>query len=1681
MKPSAAQLSGLQYELAMALSSSLELEPILEAVLSVLLRQLDGRTAVVLAGDGARTPLVALPRAAAAMMTWLQADETRADGSTEQPLHRLYLEPNGVELHRFSLSGFGVLVLERRGPPLPAEVMRALEPLMERLGRAARACLDHATVRASEARFSELAATVPEVIFECRLAASGELSFDYVSPRGDAVLGLDPATLVEQPRALVDRLHPDDREGLVIALGVAASRRESFEHRVRLGDGGPQTRWLRIAANPRGPREDDRFSGLMEDISAQQQVATAEREAARLRMSSLLGLAGDAMVGADSSGRITHWNRAAEALLGYPASTILGEPLAQIMPERMRAAHAAGMARHMATGESGILGRPVELPALHADGREVQVELLVSRVEDGGEVFFIAVLRDLTERLRAERERARSVAEEQRFASALVELGRVALTDPVGLHGRLTSIVAAVLDIARVSVWSLDPASITCLDLFEAVEGLHSAGLVLEEQAFRPYFAALREESVIIAPDARTHRATSCFRESYLEPFGIVSMLDVPVRTLAGVEGVLCMEATERRDWRDTEVRFCLDAAGLLSQARERMVRARLEARHKIVLASIDDAVIACDTDQTVTLINPAAERLTGWTAAKALGRPLREVVRVLSAETSGPVDTLVTEVLASGIPGPKDVVRLLVRDEEQILIAKHADPILELGRLTGAVLTFRDVREREASRRALEEQNRKLHALREAIPDMLFSVTIDGQIQYQKTVPTPDLLVPPEELSAHTIGSLFPPETAAQLLRAVSETIRTDTVQTVEYAVERRTFEARFAPLSDFETTVIVRNVTEERSREDALRAERAWLQVMLSSASAVIYSLRLPDFAVDYISESVTTMLGFTTQQYLQPRFWELAVHPSDLPGLMSDFGRILTTGRMSYQYRHRHADGNYRWLQGELQLVRDSDGRPERFIGASFDVTDLKRSESRTAALLAVQQIVTQIGAAFLRGSDRSEELAVDEALDALGRLTRADRAYVFDYDGLFVNNTHEWCREGIIPQKSVLQRLPAGDFEFFLRSVMSGTWLHIPAVSALPPEAQAEKDLLSAQGIESLLAVPLMDDGSVRGFVGIDNPDLDPLSPSEFADLMQLMADTLVSGRRRTSSERALRQLNERLTRTSGQQRQLLDLSIDVARATSREELFVTLRNRLRPLLKADRVSMMERLDDGRRHLFRLLDSDPESATGAGTDMVSARTIEREVGDDIGGSAPALAMECKAAVTSRQYRLSDFPDWIQLQEVYGYNQFMVVPLLGTTGVFGTLNVAFTRAEPPTAEEVDWVSTFAAMLAAHLTLHEAREALQQLNLALETRVELRTRELRASEERFEQLFREAPQAMLIVDAERRVVQSNHRAQSLFRIEEGAFVGTPISELVPVGFRAQHDRLMDGFIERRDGPTLMTGINVPALRVDGSAFSAEIVLVPIDLNGEPHVLAGVTDVTDQLEAQAAVTRSLQEKETLLKEIHHRVKNNLQVISSLLMLQSEQMPSTRARELLAESVQRVRSMALVHQQLYGVESLERIDLGDYARTLAESLRGALAQDARLRVDASVVEVTVDTAVPFGLILNELLTNAFKYGLPQRGEGGEPTPGRTGEGFDIVVEVGIVEERIRVAVTDSGKGPPDGFDPARSSGLGLQLVRTLSRQLRGTLELDVDRGSRFAVTCPRGLVRSSETSAGGVP
>jgi PAS domain S-box-containing protein len=1687
---SGTDLVAIQLEAVMALSGSLELPAVLRDTLAVLVGRLGCSEGAIYAVPMPPAALRVEQRCALPPDRHFAIDaELRELGSLvhsdrlaaeDDELHH-HLSADDGERHLFLLPGFGLLELRKSGAALEAMVRCGLGAILRRLGVAARACEAHAALVASERRYAGLTETLPEMIFEGAIDDTGALVFDYASPRSVPVVGVSAAALCADASLLPAALADEERPRLQAALRQAQRAAESLEIVVRCVGDATAPRWLLLAANPilDDHGRPTRWTGFVKDVSASQRLEASEREAAQLRFAALFTSVSDAIVGADARGRISHWNRGAEQLFGYPASAIVGESLSRLVPESLRAAHEHGFARHIATGEARVLGRLLELPAVHADGRTLSVELLISRVESRGDVSFVGIMRDISARRRAEEEKALADAYERRLAAALLRVARLPSDDVQAFVQRVDEEIAAALSTERVSVWSSAVGRLVCRDLFEAPSGAHTADFVLAEADFSAYFAAIAEEESLVASDARAHPATACFRESYLEPLGIFAMLDVPLRSLDGVRGVLCIESLSPRIWTPAEVRFAEEVGSLLVQAIEKGMRRRLEVQHAVVLASIGDAVIACGKDARVTLLNPTAESLTGWTHAEALGQPVGDVFRTISASTRAPVELPVAAVLATGDVHVRigDVL-LLHRDGSVRPIADRAAAIVEDGRTSGVVLTFRDVSAEEAAQRAIAEQNERLRALGEAIPDMLFAVGIDGALRFSKEAPRSNLVVAPGEIPGQNVRTLFEPGLASRLLDAVRRSVSSAEVQTIEYDLElpigRQTFEARMARMSDEESTVLVRNVTEERARQAALEDERQRLAAVLNSTSAIIYAATLPDFRIEYISESVVAVLGFTREEFSAPGFWARAVHPDDRERVEAGLPGLFEKGHHVHEYRHVAADGSYRWLRDTVRLVFDAAGVPVRAVGASFDITERKVGEGRLAMLLGVQRLVALVSSGFLGA--RGDE-ALGEALAGLGEQVQVDRAYVFQVRGGLIDNTHEWCAPRVEAQRENLQGLAASDFEFFMAPIRSGAPLYIPSVAELPPEAAAEREILSAQGITSLVAVPLLVDGVLRGFVGVDNPRFEPLLPAEFAALLQLFADALTAGLQRVADEASLRELNAHLAQQTSRQAALLEFSAELSRTENTADLLRVVRARVRDAFDANHVALVRRIGETQRLRMFFLDIAPEFGSAEAFFAAGAAWIERraqvsaeqiELDFAGGGTALLAALQRGVPVTTREHRVEDFPDWQHLQQAHGFRHFVIAPFNGLRGAFGTLNLGLRGDAPPTPEAIDSAVQFGAVLGAHLAIQEGRDALRSLNAALEERVESRTRELRLSEERFERLFQHAPQAMLIVDGDRRVVQSNLNARTLFGYDEAEFGGLPISRLVPASVGARHDGLMAGFRAGVRGREMAPNRLVQAVRRDGHQFPAEIGLVSLQLNGERQVLAGVADVTERHAAQEEVTRSLREKETLLKEIHHRVKNNLQIISSLLMLQSEQMPGERARTLLAESVYRVRSMALIHQQLYGVDSLERIDFGDYARSLADSLRAALSPGTRLDVRVDPVEVTVEHAVPLGLILNELITNAIKYGQAIARPAGET--GRTGADCDVCVEVRARDGRVYVSVSDSGAGLPSGLDPGTSGTLGLQLIRSLTRQLRGKLVADSDRGMRFEISCALGDV-----------
>lgn len=199
---------------------------------------------------------------------------------------------------------------------------------------------------------------------------------------------------------------------------------------------------------------------------------------------------------------------------------------------------------------------------------------------------------------------------------------------------------------------------------------------------------------------------------------------------------------------------------------------------------------------------------------------------------------------------------------------------------------------------------------------------------------------------------------------------------------------------------------------------------------------------------------------------------------------------------------------------------------------------------------------------------------------------------------------------------------------------------------------------------------------------------------------------------------------------------------------------------------------------------------------------------------------------------------------------------------------------------------------------------------------------------------------------------------------------------------------------------------------------------------------------------------KALDERESLLKEIHHRVKNNLQVIASLLYLQSDKTDDVSVKKLLEEGQGRVRSMALIHQKLYENEDLKHISFEEYLSELVGEIKktfGAAAEGVELLIDAKNIQFDVDTAVPLGLIINELSTNAFKYAYTKK---------MGGALFSVKLEQN--DGQYDMTVSDNGSGIPDeALNNTRSSSLGLRLTRMLSDQLEGDYEFDNSQGTSF--------------------
>jgi PAS domain S-box-containing protein len=327
---------------------------------------------------------------------------------------------------------------------------------------------------------------------------------------------------------------------------------------------------------------------------------------------------------------------------------------------------------------------------------------------------------------------------------------------------------------------------------------------------------------------------------------------------------------------------------------------------------------------------------------------------------------------------------------------------------------------------------------------------------------------------------------------------------------------------------------------------------------------------------------------------------------------------------------------------------------------------------------------------------------------------------------------------------------------------------------------------------------------------------------------------------------------------------------------------------------------------------------------------------------------------------------------------------------------------------------------------------------------------------EERFRLVVEAAPNAMVMINAAGRIEMVNTQAEQVFGYLREEMLGQSVEMLVPVRFRGHHPGLRGAFFADPQARLMGAGRDLFALKKDGSEFPVEIGLNPIETDEGPMVLSAVVDISDRKQKEERIHNALKEKDVLLGEVHHRVKNNLQIIHSLLDLQSARLSDQAALEMVRESQNRIRSMGLIHQTLYQSKDFARVDFRLFLDSLVPTLvasYGVNLDRVSLLIETAQVLLPINAAIPCGLIVNELISNALKHAFPgdRRGE----------------ITVRLLAEpsgRARLAVADDGIGMPEGFDVSKANTLGLQLVTLLADQLGGTVSIQRANPTEFVVT-----------------
>jgi PAS domain S-box-containing protein len=748
-----------------------------------------------------------------------------------------------------------------------------------------------------------------------------------------------------------------------------------------------------------------------------------------------------------------------------------------------------------------------------------------------------------------------------------------------------------------------------------------------------------------------------------------------------------------------------------------------------------------------------------------------------------------------------------------------------------------------------------------------------------------------------------------------------------------------------------------------------------------------------------------------------------------------------KINYEEPQVREDGTILWLRTSKIPLQNEAGEVIGIFGCYEDITEHKQQEEilRNIAL----GVSAQTGEAFFQSLVQYLSKALEVEFVFAGEIVGAERKSVKTIavyaDGQVIDN-FEYTLKGTPNEKLVGKQVC-----IYPHSVQ---------------QSFPEDPILSKIGAQSYIGIPLFN--SAEEFQGL----IAVLGRRALQDT-RLMEEVLKIFAVRASSEFERQQKEAELRQQARREQALNRVVQAISNSLDLNTIFATATNEIAQLLQAERATVVQYLP--KRQCWQLLAEyrqHPDKSDSSGL----------KIPDELN----PFAVQLKRLEVLQVDNTDTIEDEINRElapRIAG--AWLSIPLIVSGSVWGYVGILKTqRTFVWSKEQVELVRVVADRLAiavqqanlyqqAQLELAErkrAEAALQTLNEELELRVQQRTQELEYSRSRrcrrereFRTLVENSPDSIRRLDRTFRHVYVNPKVEGELGIPAAKILGKTIEEIgFPENLVQEWNAILQQACETRQEQVNEYSLSLPSV---GLQYYQSRIVPELSIDGRVEsVLVVVRDITTCKLAEKQLRASLKEKEILLKEIHHRVKNNLQLVSSLLHLQANSIQDPRILNYFQESQQRVKAMALIHEQLYRSLNHARINFAEYVQNLAASLfHSYICPSSRidLRVEVKNVEFDVDIAIPCGLIINELVSNAIKHAFPDD---------RLGE-IEIFFSSNCFNQNL-LTIKDNGVGFTDDLDIYNTDSLGLQMVCDLTEQLGGRLELNQQGVTAFKIVFP---------------